>query len=383
MQFSQQIIYNEKFEMAASEIFIEHNKSSMETEEVDLLENFLQIINDEVDKKKKDFKLIIPDVFYPYVGQMDNAIRKNISIKVNAASRDQKSIDLMTQVYSDGYGLTVEVNDQHVLAMLPENTEYIIIDSDIIGVITEDIQELLQDYKCIASGVGEYENVDTLKEIGIKFYSGQFIEKPRLLNVRTISPNKASILSLMATLSDPDVELSKITKLVATDSILSFKILKIINSPMYRGVCEIKSVQDAIVRFGFVNLKKWIIMLSLLSLGNKPTPLIKMALQRAIMCSKLADHLKISDTDPYYTTGLLSLIDAFLDLSLKQLLSEISISKDIRAAILTGEGHIGQVLGIVKKYQRGDVTFKDTALTKIFMDSVEETNQILGTIGMK
>ncbi len=41
------------------------------------------------------------------------------------------------------------------------------------------------------------------------------------------------------------------------------------------------------------------------------------------------------------------------------------------------------VLGIVKKYQRGDVTFKDQALTQIFIDSVEETNQILGTIGLK
>ncbi len=249
--------------------------------------------------------------------------------------------------------------------------------------LTEDIQELLEQYKCIASGVDDHDKIDSLNEVGIKLYSGRFIETPRSIEVKTISPNKAAILSLMATLSDPDVELSKITKLVATDSILSFKILKIINSPLYRGVCEIKSVQDAIVRFGFVNLKKWIIMLSLFSLEDKPTSLIKMALQRAIMCSKLSEHLKVDDSDPYYTTGLLSLIDAFLDLSLEKLLSEISISQEIRNAILNGDGHIGQVLGIVKKYQRGDVTFKDQALTQIFIDSVEETNQILGTIGLK
>lgn len=382
MQFSQQTIYNEKFEMAASEIFIEHDESAMNTEEVDLLENFLQIINDEVDRKKKDFKLIIPDIFYPYVGQMSDSIKKNLSIKVDAASRNQKSIDLMTNIYSDGYGLTVNVKDKHVLSILPENTEFIIIDSDIVGMLAEDMQEILIKYRCIASGVDDYDKIDQLKEAGVKLYSGRFIEKPRSIKVKTISPNKASILSLMASLSDPDVELSKITKLVATDSILSFKILKIINSPIYRGVCEIKSVQDAIVRFGFVNLKKWIIMLSLFSLGDKPTALIKMALQRAIMCSKLAEHLKVKDPDPYYTTGLLSLIDAFLDLSLEKLLGEISISQEIRNAILKGEGHIGQVLGIVKKYQRGDVTFKDPALTKIFIDSVEETNNILATIGL-
>ena len=40
----------------------------------------------------------------------------------------------MTEIYSDGYGLTVDVKDQHVLSILPENTEFIIIDSDLVGI---------------------------------------------------------------------------------------------------------------------------------------------------------------------------------------------------------------------------------------------------------
>ena len=123
-------------------------------------------------------------------------------------------------------------------------------------------------------------------------------------------------------------------------------------------------------------------MLSLFSLGDKPVALIKMALQRAIMCAKLSMHLKINDPNPYYTAGLLSLIDAFLDLPIEKLLGEISISDEIKEGILEGKGQVGQILGIVKKYQQGDVTFNDEALTQIFLDSIEETNATMKAIGL-
>lgn len=382
MQFSQQTIYNEKLQMQASEIFIASLPAAMESSQIDLLENFLQIIHDEMHMKVKNFRLIIPDLFYPYISQMNKNIRNHLSIKVQVSSRDAASLALMTQIHEDGYDLSVEVKDQFVIDILPKNTRFVFIDAEVINMLTPEQLALIVSYQCIACEVNDYAQIDRLKEKAIYLYCGQFIETPKLINVQTISPSKTAILSLMSSLSDPDIELKKVTQLVTTDSILTFKILKIINSPIYRGVSEIKSVQDAIVRFGFMNLKKWIMMLSLFSLGDKPTALIKMALQRAIMCAKLSTHLKIADPNPHYTTGLLSLIDAFLDLPLSKLLAEISISSEIKIGILEGKGELGQVLSIVKKYQRGDLTFKDPILTQIFLDSLEETNTTLKAIGL-
>ena len=213
MQFSQQTIYDDHFEIKASEIFIAHAQGVMKAEEIDLLEHFMQIINDEMDTNNKNFKLIVPDIFYPYIGQMSDSIKQNLSIKVNAASRDLKSIKLMQQIAKDGYDLSIEVKDQFVLSMLPKDTKFVFIDADIFTILSPEQMSLLAGYECVACCVDDYEKVDTLREQAVKLFCGKFIESPRNLEVQTISPSKAAILSLMASLSDPDIELSKVTHL--------------------------------------------------------------------------------------------------------------------------------------------------------------------------
>lgn len=123
-------------------------------------------------------------------------------------------------------------------------------------------------------------------------------------------------------------------------------------------------------------------MLSLFSLGDKPNSLIKLALQRAVMCSKVSDHLKINSPDPFYTAGLFSMLDALLDHPLEELLAQVNIDPELVDGILNNGGIIGKVLNIVKKYQNGDVNFNDDALTEIFIESANETNEIMKAVGL-
>ncbi len=382
MQFSRQAIYNGKFDVKANEVFVNDSEQSFDDETIDLFTQFLEIIRGEVDKKLDNFHLIIPALFFPYVKLMDNKITKNLFIKVDVASRDQASIDQMLEINKGGFGLAVDIKDRQVIDKLPDNTKYVMINAGVIHLLKEDLANLNSDYICVAKSVDEYNKVDELKKIGVHFYSGNFLETPEKIESGNIAPSKTAILSLMASLSDPDVELDEVTKLVEYNSMLSFNILKIINSPIYRTANEMKSIQEAIVRFGFQNLKKWVMMLSLFSLGDKTKSLIKISLQRAVMCSKLSVHLKFDDSDSCYTAGLFSMLDAFLDHPIKQLLKEVSINQSIVDGILEGSGTIGKILGIVKKYQHGDVSFSDSALTNIFMESAQETNEIMKAVGM-
>lgn len=382
MQFSRQTIYDDKSVPIAGQIYIQGTTEDMGEDQVDLFERFLQIIIEEVDKKIDKFKLIIPAEFYPYMAKMNKFITGKLSIKIDVASHNPTSLDLMEQISNDGYSLTVEIKDRKVISLLPENTEYVIVEAGLMSLLEDELNFLKASYKCVAKDVDTRELFDELKELDVAFFCGEFIEKSEGICEDVISPNKTAVISLMNALSDPDVELDVVTKMVISHTVLSYKILRVVNSPAYRGVREITSVQEAIVRFGFNNLKKWVMMLSLCCLGDKPSALIKIALQRGVMCSKLAEHLKAGDTDTYYMAGMLSMIDAFLDKPIEKLLQDINISQDIQQGILAGKGTIGQVLDIVKKYQQGDVSFKDPKLTSIFIDSAEETNEIMRTVGM-
>ena len=102
-----------------------------------------------------------------------------------------------------------------------------------------------------------------------KHFIGGFLETPEKLSHADVPVSQLSLLNLINTLNEPDVELEKISSIILADNLLSYKLLLVINSPMFRGVKKISSIQEAIVRFGFANLKKWGAVLSLSSFSHK------------------------------------------------------------------------------------------------------------------
>jgi EAL and modified HD-GYP domain-containing signal transduction protein len=91
------------------------------------------------------------------------------------------------------------------------------------------------------------------------------------------------------------------------------------------------------------------------NLGDKPHELSVSALTRARMCEVIANHLNGNlKPDGFFTVGLLSTLDAFMDAPLNTLLSSISLSQHINDAILSQLGNEGKVLEITTFYERGE-----------------------------
>ena len=382
MQFSRRAIYNSDSRPIVNEILAHIDNPHTLEDKTELFGRFLSIIVDEVDKKLDDFKLIIPHQFYEFMSAMDEKITERLSVKVDVTSTDKQSLDLMQQICDDGFSMAANLQDAEAIYLLPSNTEYVFIDLKYIPCLKDDIPFLTASYKCVASPISDHKQVASLYKAGFHHFCGNFVEKPKEISSTAISPNKTAILNLLATLSDPDVELHKVNKLLVADPVLSYKILKIVNSPIYRGTTEIQSVQDAVVRFGLQNLKKWVYMLSLCLLNDQNPTLLKLALQRGIMCQHLAIHRKVASPDPYYSAGLLSLLDVLLEKPIEKLLKKTQISNEIKLAILEHKGPIGEVLQIVKSYQNGNLDNTDPTLTQVFLESAQETNQLMRSLGL-
>lgn len=54
-----------------------------------------------------------------------------------------------------------------------------------------------------------------------------------------------------------------------------------------------------------------------------------------------------------YTVGLLSVLDSLLDTPMTKLIENIILSEDIRDALLSREGHLGELLDTVIAYEEG------------------------------
>src|SRR5690606_26018887 len=87
---------------------------------------------------------------------------------------------------------------------------------------------LLQDYavRCVATGLANSTQVRTCEGMGYRFFQGEFLFKPQLLQRRELPSSFAVVTELLVRLQDPDVEFSEIEKLVKRDAGLSVAVLR-------------------------------------------------------------------------------------------------------------------------------------------------------------
>ncbi len=78
------------------------------------------------------------------------------------------------------------------------------------------------------------------------------------------------------------------------------------------------------------------------------------AMIRAKMCEILGLSLNKNISDISFTVGLFSVLDALLDMPLKEILSSLPLTDDVSSALLQHKGQLGEILHTVIAYERGN-----------------------------
>lgn len=129
-----------------------------------------------------------------------------------------------------------------------------------------------------------------------------------------------------------DVDLHELVKVVQTDPGITSKLIGISNSPQYRGLSEIKSLDKAIGRIGMKMTENYVLIFSKRGLFKVDVPQFELLLNKvwqhslatAACAQALAQKLALHDPDHYYTLGLLHdigkliLLQFFADMSKKR-----------------------------------------------------------------
>ncbi|HSX51091.1 MAG TPA: HDOD domain-containing protein [Cellvibrio sp.] len=246
----------------------------------------------------------------------------------------------------------------------------------------------------VAEKVETYEMFEQCKALGFDLFQGYFLAKPRVITGRKISENKQSVLQLLSALHDPDIAIDKIERMIARDTLLSFKLLRLVNSAAFGLRRNVDSLRQAIMLLGLGKLKNWVNLLALSNLSGKPHELSVAALTRARMCEMISTQLKQqSRPDTSFTVGLLSTLDAFLDMPLDELLRNLSLSEALNQAMLAHAGPEGMVLQLVQAHEQGHWQEIDWAhletlgltpeiLAEIYVNSLHWVAETMNSLGV-
>jgi EAL and modified HD-GYP domain-containing signal transduction protein len=217
--------------------------------------------------------------------------------------------------------------------------------------------ELLKPFNVtlLAEKVDTHEMFHFCKGLVFNLFQGYFHSKPEQVKGRKVPASKLVVLKLLAQLQNPEVELANIAGIIAKDPVLNVNLTKLVNLAAFSARCEITSLQHAVSMLGQHQVKSWATLLSLSNMADKPNALSVLAVTWAKMCQLLAEYFtNCSSSDPCFTTGLLSNLDAFFDVELKEVVASMPLSQVVVDGLMNGTGAIGQVLKTVVVYEKAD-----------------------------
>ncbi len=240
--------------------------------------------------------------------------------------------------------------------------------------------------KLLAEKIESEEEYLFLLDCGFDLFQGYFLEKPRVIEGRTISANNLTILSLLSDLNNDEIEVEDLVKSISSDVSLCYKILRYINSAHFGLARTVDSIHDAITFVGLKKLKNWATLITMSRACARPGDIMQLTLTRAYMCEHLAKQLKVSDSRQCFFVGLLSTLDILLGAPMEQVLESLPLSTDNKNAIMHFTGHTGEILDCVSAYEKCDwnrisaigLNVTPAQLRDCFISALNDTNTNIG-----
>ncbi len=229
----------------------------------------------------------------------------------------------------------------------------------------------------LADHIKTHDDYEFCRDLGIDYFQGYFLSRPKVIAGKSLAANSMSVMTLLATLHNPDTDIDTIDDVISKDVSLSYRILKLINSAFFSRASKIESIHHAIVMLGRKQLCTWASLMALTGMDDKPRSQVQIAMIRAKTCELLAQKAKLEPLDSYFTIGMFSALDLLMDHSLEELITPLPLADNIIAALLNREGDLGDALNCVLAQETTDwvnIRFKDLQPSDLSDASIEAIN---------
>lgn len=172
---------------------------------------------------------------------------------------------------------------------------------------------------------------------------------------RSVPANKMVYLLLLRAANEGEFNLHKIASIFKRDVSLSYRLLRFLNSPIFEFQAEIGSIPHALSLLGERAMRKWISLVSVASLGDEAADgLLKLPLLRAMFCELIGKKVGMfRGANELFLLGLLSVMDALLNMPMAEVLAEIPVNDEIKKALLGFPSRYRPIFEAVLDYESG------------------------------
>ncbi|MDR3641918.1 MAG: HDOD domain-containing protein [Humidesulfovibrio sp.] len=310
-------------------------------------------------------------VYFPAPAILDGMPRllwpQDLLVEVDGtAGGTPRLTEAVAEMKKAGYGIAVNgFHNNGIESALLRLADVIIVDAAQAGGegVRLDLPDLVKaaqqtGAKALVSGLDDWETMLHAREANADMFQGFFFNRMNLRpSTKSITASQLSRLRLLECMAKPDPDFKTLVRVVEADAALVYRLLVFINSAGFGLGRKVDSIQQAVVLAGWKPLQKWleIILLSDLSPTPRHQELCYYAAQRAGFLRRVAKAAGKDGLVPGLSLlGLLSYLEAILEMPPVQALADVPLADDIRLALCGRRSPFSPWLALVRAMEKAE-----------------------------
>jgi c-di-GMP-related signal transduction protein len=192
------------------------------------------------------------------------------------------------------------------------------------------------------------------RDQGFVYFQGYFFRRPEMMNTRDLPANRMNYLRMLQEVSRPELDLTGLERLIKAEASVCYRLLRYLNSAMFGFQSEIHSVRHALSILGERDVRRWVRLVAAVGAGqDKPSDLVLSALVRGRFGELMAPQVPHGESD-LFLLGLLSLIDAMLEMPMEEVLDKIPLDHATKAVLLGQASMLRPVYQLMLAHESGE-----------------------------
>ena len=276
---------------------------------------------------------------------------------------DAGYLELISRIRTDGFSLAL---DDYAGEPVPPEVFGLVDIVKIDLLLLQDeaaVKKVIEDLgpsklKILAEKVETLEMYNLCHELGCALFQGFYFCKPTVLKGKALSASEATKINLIAEINKPEFDFDKLSGILANDAILTYKLLKYINSPVHEQSRKIENIERAVTVMGQNGIRQWLSVniLSSLSQSDRDRELVFLSALRGKFLTMFhqGKHDTCSGKENVCLIGLFSLLDTLLKTPMLEIVKEINVEKRVKKALTDLDAPCRRCLKLSASLEHGD-----------------------------
>ena len=222
--------------------------------------------------------------------------------------------------------------------------------------IAERLGRLSDGITLIARDLQSFDDFELCRHLGFALFQGPFVTNREDWTGNRAGPQTLHVCDLLNQLRR-EVETAELAKLIKQDAVLSYRLLRYINSAASGLRQPVASIEHALVLMGRQQMYRWLTLLLFGSAQLSPhaAAVQESALARGRLMELVGNQtLTVAECDGLFVTGLFSMLDLVLQMPLSEALKPLNLPEAVNAALLHRQGPYAPFLELALACETSD-----------------------------